>query len=89
MARRSPSVSLIRCKYDIRPLLERDDAPRLPEKRDLFLAIVFPRAASKERVFEIGADVAGFLAGLSDWQPIDRNIDGFDQLLELELVEGR
>ena len=95
MIRRSTSVSLIRCKYDIRPLLERDDATGtpengdLPEKRDLFLAIVFPRGAPNERVFEIGADLAGFLASSTDWQPIDEKIDGLDRLFELELVEGR
>jgi len=95
MVRRSPSVSLIRCKYDIRPLLEGDDATCIPEKgdklekRDLFLAIVFPRGAPKERVFEIGADLANFLAGSSDWQPINEEIGGLDRLFELELMEGR
>lgn len=89
MVRRSPSISLIRCKYDIRPMLDRDDATGMPEKRDLFLAVVLPRGTPHERVFEIGADLASFLAGLTDWQPIDGKIDGLDQLFELELVEGR
>ncbi|MDA0652046.1 MAG: hypothetical protein O3C49_02065 [Proteobacteria bacterium] len=87
--RRSPSVSLIRCKYDIRPLLESDDAAGIPEKRNLFLAIVFPRGGPKERVFEIGADLADFLAGLTDWRPVSATNGGLDQLFELELVEGR
>lgn len=87
--RRSPSVSLIRCKYDVRPMLKQDDVIDAPEKRDLYLAIVFPRAAQKERVFEIGGDLAGFLAGLSDWRRINESIKGLDQLFDLELVEGR
>lgn len=89
MVRRSPSVSLIRCKYDIRPLLEQEDVTGAPEKRDLFLAIVFPRSTQKERVFEIGDGLAEFLAGLTDWRSIDKNRKGLDKLFELELVEGR
>ena len=49
--RRSPAVSLIRSKYDIRPLLEKDDLTGMPERRDLYLAIVFLHGAHKERVF--------------------------------------
>ena len=98
MLRRAPSVGVIRCRYDIRPLLEwdisadRPDDAVMPEKRNLFLAIVFKRGASDERVFEIGADLAGFLAGLTDWQPVGGEIGAagkaLDRLFELELVEG-
>lgn len=89
MVRRSSSISLIRCNHDIRPLLERDDFEGMPEKRSLFLAIVLPRESSSERVFEIGADLAGFLARLTEWRPVSSIQNKLDQLFELELVEGR
>jgi hypothetical protein len=89
MVRRSPSISLIRCKYDIRPLLEADDSDVTPERRDLYLVIVLPHDSPNERVFEIGDDLARFLAGLTDWQLIDEKMGGISKLLELELVEVR
>ena len=39
--------------------------------------------------FEIGGELAEFLAGLNDWRQIDETTKGLDQLFELELVEGR
>ena len=61
----------------------------MPERRDLFLAIVLPYGARDERVFEIGTELADFLARLTEWQPCGTTIDGLSQLLELELVDGR
>jgi len=89
MVRRSPSVSLIRCRYDIRPLLDGDEITGLPDKRELFLAIVFPRGATTHRVFEIGDGLAGLLSGLTDWQKFDPKNGAIEQLLDLELVDGR
>ena len=87
LVRRAPSVSLIRCKYDVRPLLEQDDVADPPAERALFLAIVFPIGASSHRVFEIEANLANLLAGLTEWQPSDSIKGALDQLLQLDLVE--
>jgi hypothetical protein len=65
--RRGPSVALLRCAYDIRPIFEPRRGRTVPAKRDTRLAIAMPAGAGQPQVFEVLPVVFDLLAALDDW----------------------
>lgn len=65
--RRHPDMVLLRCAYNIRPVVE-DDAQQIAVvKSDTPLAIAIPPGARYPAVFEVTPDVYDFLGALHDW----------------------
>jgi hypothetical protein len=69
--RRCPSVMLLRCAYDVRPIFEPGPAKAVPVKRDTLLVVAMPRGAEGAQVYEVIAAIFDLLAALDGW--IDLN----------------
>jgi hypothetical protein len=76
--RRCPSVILLRCAYDVRPIFEAPlpTLPRMrgrvgegavPVKRDTPLVVAMPRGAEGAEVFEVIPAIFDLLSALDDW----------------------
>jgi hypothetical protein len=65
--RRSPSVILLRCAYDIRPIFEAGSQRPVPVKRDTLLVIAMARGAEGPQVFEVVPAIFDLLSALDDW----------------------
>lgn len=76
-----PGTVLIRCRHDIRSLLE-DESYSEPQPRNLFLLIATGED-SAPMVMEIGDDLARLLAPATGWSPVDTAPDISDILAGL------
>ena len=65
--RRHPDVVLLRCAYNIRPVVEDDVEDVAVTKRDTPLAIAIPPVERHPKVFELSPPVFDVLAALDDW----------------------
>jgi hypothetical protein len=65
--RRPPDVTLLRCAYNIRPVIEDAAEGAAVIKRDTLLAITVPPGAEHPQVFEVPPPVFDVLAALTDW----------------------
>jgi hypothetical protein len=65
--RRAPEIILLRCAYDIRPVVEDDAEEVAVVKRDTPLVIAIPPGAEHPGVFEVLPPVYDVLAALDDW----------------------
>jgi hypothetical protein len=65
--RRSPEIILLRCAYDIRPVVEGGAEEMAVVKRDTPLVIAIPPGAENPGVFEVLPPVYDVLAALDDW----------------------
>jgi hypothetical protein len=63
--RRRPRVRLLRCEYDIRPLLKSRSG--VVDKRDIFLVIARPPSSSAGKVFDVGEGLFALLSLLQRW----------------------
>jgi hypothetical protein len=64
--RRERSVQLVRCTYDVRPLLD-SDAFASPAKRDTLLAVSAPPSTDQVQALEIAPIVFDVLSILDEW----------------------
>jgi hypothetical protein len=93
--RRHPDIVLLRCAYNIRPVVEDDAEDFAMVKRDTPLAIGMPPGAEQPRIFEVAPLVFGVLGALDDWT--DRSELGatpeadelITELVQHGLVEAR
>ena len=67
--RRAPGVVLLRCVYDIQPIMTNAQNAEVVE-RDTPLAIVRPIGAEHAAIFELAPAVFNLLASLTDWAPV-------------------
>jgi hypothetical protein len=65
--RRAPGITLLRCAYDIRPVVEGDAEEVTVVKRDTPLVITIPPGAVHPAVFEVLPPVYDVLAALDGW----------------------
>jgi hypothetical protein len=65
--RRSPGIILLRCAYDIRPIIESDEEEAAVGRRDTPLVIAIPPDAEQPAVFEVRPPVYEVLAALDEW----------------------
>jgi hypothetical protein len=65
--RRPPEIILLRCAYDIRPIVEDDAEEVTVVRRDTPLVIAIPPGAAHPAVFEVLPPVYDVLAALDDW----------------------
>jgi hypothetical protein len=65
--RRAPEIVLLRCAYDIRPVVEGDAEEVTVIKRDTPLVIAIPPGEGHPGVFEVLPPVYDVLAALDDW----------------------
>src|SRR5262249_10565494 len=65
--RRPPEIILLRCAYDIRPVVEDGAEEVTVIKRDTPLVIAIPPGAGHPAVFEVLPPVYDVLAALDDW----------------------
>jgi len=94
--RRHPDVVLLRCAYNIRPVVEGDDVEDIAvTKRDTPLAIAIPPAEQHPKVFELSPPVFDVLAALDDWTNRSElgatsEVDEFiSELAQYGLIEAR
>jgi hypothetical protein len=93
--RRHPDMVLVRCAYNIRPIVEDDAEEVAVIKRDTQLAIAIPPGAEHPRIFEVTPPVFDVLEALDDWT--DRSELGtapevdelICELVQFGLVEAR
>jgi hypothetical protein len=93
--RRNPDIVLLRCAYNIRPIVEADAEEAARVKRDTPLAIAIPPGAEHPKIFEMPPPVFDVLGALHDW--IDRSelgaapgVDALvNELAQFGLVEVR
>jgi hypothetical protein len=93
--RRSPSLVLLRCAYDVRPIFEHGAKEVPTTKRDTRLVVVMPPGAEQPVVLEVPAGVFDLLTALDNW--VDQATFGnpleaealIDELHKLGLVEVR
>jgi hypothetical protein len=93
--RRHPDIVLLRCAYDIRPIVEEGAEEAARVKRDTPLAIAIPPGADHPKIFEMPPAVFDVLGSLDDW--IDRSelgpapvVDALvNELAQFGLVEVR
>jgi hypothetical protein len=69
--RRHPDIVLLRCAYDIRPIIEEGTEEAARVRRDTPLAIAIPPGAEHPKIFEMPPSVFDVLGTLDDW--IDRS----------------
>lgn len=77
--RLSAGVTIIRCRHDVKCLLEDDDAPP-PDRRPLFLLMRYPGDDEEPRIMEIGADLAMLLARARSWRRIAEGSEAIHDL---------
>jgi hypothetical protein len=65
--RRSVSVELLRCSYDLRPVFEDCWRGTAPIQRDTLLAITFLSSATSLQIFELTPVAFDLLAKLDNW----------------------
>ena len=65
--RRCPSIILLRCTYDVRPIFELGSEKAVPVKRDAPLVVALPPGADGPQVFEVAPALFDLLAALDDW----------------------
>jgi hypothetical protein len=65
--RRHPDIVLLRCVYNIRPILEDDAEQAAQAKRDTPIAVAIPPGAEHPRIFEVPPPVFDVLGVLDDW----------------------
>jgi hypothetical protein len=65
--RRCPSIILLRCTYDVRPIFELGSEKAMPVKRDAPLVVALPPGADGPQVFEVAPALFDLLAALDDW----------------------
>jgi hypothetical protein len=65
--RRHPDMVLLRCAYNIRPIVEDDAEEVAVVKRDTPLAIAIPPDAEHPKIFEVPPPVFDVLGALHDW----------------------
>jgi hypothetical protein len=65
--RRCPSIILLRCTYDVRPIFELGSEKAVPVKRDAPLVVALPPGADGPQVFEVAPALFDLLAALNDW----------------------
>jgi hypothetical protein len=65
--RRCPSIILLRCAYDVRPIFESGAEKAVPVKRDTPLVVAMPPGADGPQVFEVVPALFDLLAALNDW----------------------
>jgi len=93
--RRHPDVVLVRCAYNIRPVVEDDVEDVAVTKRDTPLAIAIPPAELQPKVFELSPPVFDVLAALDDWTNRSElgtasQVDEFiSELAQYGLIEAR
>jgi hypothetical protein len=71
IVRRHPDVALLRCAYDIRPVVEGDAEEAAVIRRDTPLAIAVPPGAQHPGAFEVPPAAFDLLSLLEEWT--DRN----------------
>jgi hypothetical protein len=64
---RCPEIILLRCAYDIRPIIEDDGEEAAVGRRDTPLVIAIPPGAEQPAVFEVLPPVYDMLAALDEW----------------------
>jgi len=81
--RRHPSVVLLRCAYDIRPIIERRVGEKAPERRDTRLAVAVQPGTDTPLVSELSCDVCELLETLDQFADptIFRGTPGADELI--------
>jgi hypothetical protein len=93
--RRRPDMVLLRCAYNIRPVVEDDAQDVAVAKSDTPLAIAIPPGAEHPSVFEVPPHVFDVLGALDDWTDRSelgsaREVDELIcELAQLGLVEER
>jgi hypothetical protein len=65
--RRHPDIVLLRCAYNIRPVIEDDAEEVAVVKRDTPLAIAMRDDAEQPKIIEVAPPVFGVLRALDDW----------------------
>jgi len=65
--RRCPTVVLLSCAHDIRPIFEAGTGQVVPAKRETRLVVALPPGTDRPQVFEVPAAVSDLLAALDDW----------------------
>lgn len=73
--RRTPSMQLLQCDHDVRPLFDPSSGSDKPAPRRAWLAILPPAsgdgASVTPRVIEISAELHAALMALTEWRPCD------------------
>ena len=93
--RRHPDMVLLRCAYNIRPVIEDDAEEAALVRCDTLLAIAIPLGAAHPKIFEVPPPVFEVLRALDDWT--NRSEFGtaseveelVAELVQLGLVEAR
>jgi hypothetical protein len=62
-----PRAVMLRCAYDIRPILEQRDGDGAPQQRETLLAITWPPDADEPWVMELSPELFQFLEMLDDY----------------------
>ena len=65
--RRSPSVVLLRCAYDVRPVFEEGAAEVAKAERDMRLVVAMPPGAKHPVVLEVPVGIFDLLGALDNW----------------------
>ena len=87
--RRPPSMALLRCAYDVRPIVESEVESAPPEERETLLAVTMGASSNDPRVLEIPPAVFDLLSGLDDWTDFQAGAtSGTNELIDELLVYG-
>jgi hypothetical protein len=88
--RRNPQVVLLRCSYDIRPLLEDGLGEQTPARSDCRFALSMPAGAADPVVLAVSSGLFDVLEILDDFTDpkIFENVPGGDNLIEELAAEG-